>query len=242
MQFLILIAELLVLFFLSSSLTHSLFLLFFLFFKAKTVAITLITLLLFPGTVVHELSHLFTAEIMGVHTGKIELVPEIIDKENLKTGSVAIAHTGPFRRVLIGLAPIFAGLVSLTVIAYFLSTTWPQVQQDFQNGVMFSQFSVYLLALLLYLLFAVSNSMFSSPADVSGLLPLLLTLTIIFGGAWIAGFRLSLTGTALSVTNQIITTLVQSLGVVLGLNIVLLLVTKLFVRMIAKSRGVKILK
>lgn len=242
MQLIVLIIELVILFFLSQGLTQSLFLLYALFFRSKKVAVTIITLLVFPGTVIHELSHLFTAEILGVHTGKIDLVPEFIDKDSLKTGSVAIAQTGPFRKALIGLAPVGAGLIALTAIAYFLSTTWPQVMIDWQNGVMFSQFALYLLLILLYLVFAISNSMFSSPQDLKGTLPVAILIVLLLAGAWFAGFRLTITGAALNVLNSILTALVQSIGLVLGVNLVLYLLSIILVRALLKHRGLKLQK
>src|SRR3989337_2674203 len=98
MQAIFLAAELIALYVLSQSLTQAVFELTVLVFRARSVGITIVTLLTFPGTVVHELSHLFTAEVLGVRTGKLTLVPENIREEEVKAGSVMIADTDPFRR------------------------------------------------------------------------------------------------------------------------------------------------
>src|SRR5947209_5745118 len=107
MQLLAIIAELIGIYVLSRALTQTIFNLTYLLTRARSIAVTLITLLNFPGTVIHELAHLFTAEILGVHTGKLSLVPESIAEPNIKAGSVMIAATDPFRRYAIGLAPVF---------------------------------------------------------------------------------------------------------------------------------------
>src|SRR5438046_2497216 len=120
MQLLAIIAELLGIYFLSRALTQSIFELTYVLLRARSIAVTVITLLNFPGTVIHELAHLFTAEVMGVHTGKLSLVPESIEELEIKAGSVMIAHTDPFRRYAIGLAPVFVGLIVLTAISYFI--------------------------------------------------------------------------------------------------------------------------
>jgi hypothetical protein len=49
------------------------------------------------------------------------------------------------------------------------------------------------------------------------------------GAAYVAGFRIGITGPALSVTTQIFDALTKSLGIVLALNIIGLLLTKLLI-------------
>ena len=206
MQFTILIIELILLYFLSRSVTKWLFTLFLLIFRARSVAISLLLVLEFPGTVIHELSHLFTAEILRVPTGKLTLVPESIREENIRSGSVAIAETDPFRRYAIGLAPIFWGLITLTAIAYLLPETsnWG----DWGNWGYWG---------FLYLLFAVSNTMFSSSEDMKGFWPFAFVLTLFIGAGYYLGLRIP------PLNGSIISTLTQSLSIVLFVNIVLLM-------------------
>lgn len=207
---LLLTAELFLLFFISQWLTQSLFDLCILLFRARAVAITIITILNFPGTVIHELSHLFTAEVLGVRTGKLTLVPESIQTDEIKAGSVMIAASDPFRRYLIGLAPIVTGMVAVSALSYSLFTIPYSL---FTYGIM-------------YLLLTVSNAMFSSTEDLKGFLPFIITLGIMAGAAYVAGFRVGITGPALSVTTRILDALTKSLGIVLALNIVGIILTK----------------
>ncbi len=202
---LLLVAELFVLFLLSQRLTQSVFNLSLLVFRARSVAITIITVLNFPGTVIHELSHLFTAEILGVRTGKLTLVPENIQSDEVKAGSVMIAQSDPFRRYFIGLAPMVTGLVAISILSYFLLQQMTSVTP--------------LTILYLYLLLAVSNAMFSSAEDLKGFIPFIVTLGIMAAAAYFAGFRIGITGTAQTVSTQILDSLTKSLGIVLVLNI-----------------------
>lgn len=197
--------ELIVLYFLSRALTKSLYVLFLLLFRARSVAISILLLLHFPGTVIHELAHLFTAEILRVPTGKLTLVPESIRDTTIKSGSVAIAQTDPFRRYAIGLAPLSAGMLVLSAISYFL----PQTSSWAYWG-------------LLYLLFSISNSMFSSPEDIRGFGPFAAVITVFLLAGYFVGLRFSLSGQALVLATQILTTLTQTLQIVLLVNIVLL--------------------
>jgi len=224
---LLLIGEITILYFFSAALTQNLYLVFLLVFRNRHVAVSLVTGLLFPGTVIHELSHLFTAEILGVHTGRLTLTPEAIEEKEVKTGSVAIAQTGPFRRAAIGLAPFWTGLIALGVLSYFL-TSEKITQINVINNINIVKI------ILIYLIFTVSNTMFASPEDLKGLFPLMLTLVIAAGAAYASGFRFFLTGQALTIATQAETSLVHTLWIVLALNGVLLLISRLLIILTTK--------
>jgi hypothetical protein len=229
----LLFVELAILFFLSRWLTQAVFELCLLVFRARSVAITILTILNFPGTVVHELSHLFTAEVLGVHTGKLTLVPESIQDDEIKAGSVMIAQTDPFRRYFIGLAPVFIGLLAITTLSYFLPGLYTNVVSS--GAEIFKNINTFLLLLDFYLLVAVSNAMFSSAEDLKGFIPFIITLGIMMGAVYFAGFRIGLTGPALAVSVKIVHTLTQSLGGVVILNVLSLLITKLFILLAEKT-------
>jgi hypothetical protein len=214
--FLLLVVELILLFFLSQWLTQSVFDLSLLIFRARSVAITIITILNFPGTVVHELSHLFTAEVLGVRTGKLTLVPESIQSNEIKAGSVMISASDPFRRYLIGLAPILTGLAAITVLSYALFQYVPHWGNWTNWGYVGGA----------YLLLAFGNAMFSSTEDLKGFIPFIVTLGIMASAAYVAGLRVGITGSALNVATQILDALTKSLGIVLVLNIAGIILTK----------------
>jgi len=232
MLLVLLCAELFLLFFLSQRLTQSLFNLCILLFRARPVAITIITILNFPGTVIHELSHLFTAEVLGVRTGKLTLVPESIQTDEIKAGSVMISQTDPFRRYLIGLAPVLTGLIAISAISYALFQIVPNWGDKgiwgYWGGI--------------YLLLAISNAMFSSTEDLKGFLPFLITLGIMAAAGYVAGFRVGITGPALLVATRILDALTKSLGIVLALNIIGIILTKLLILLTEKLTRRKILR
>jgi hypothetical protein len=235
MLFLILIAELIILYFISRWVTISLFTLFHLIFRSRSVAITLILILEFPGTVIHELSHLFSASIMGVRTGKLTLEPESIKSDHITTGSVAIAETDPFRRFVIGIAPVIGGMIILTTIAYFLQ----QQQIHWGDWSNLGNWSVLGLG---YLLFAVSDAMFSSSQDLKGFLPVVILLGIFAGMFYYLGLRIALTGSALDYVTRITTTLVKSLGMVLAVNVVILTITQLLKTLLVRIFRISVKK
>lgn len=231
------IGEIIILYILTRHLTQNLYIAAFLLTKSRAISVGFLSLIFFPGTVIHELAHLFTAEILGVHTGGLTLVPEGIEQTNVRTGSVSIAQTDPLRRAVIGVAPVFVGLATLFTISYFLPTLWEQTAIDIQNGIAFSNYSIYTLLLSFYALFAVSNSMFSSHEDMEGFWPVAIVVILVFGAAYIAGIRFSLPENAVAGVSNFIQSLATNLGGAVLLNITLFALSHLAIFGVEKMTG-----
>jgi len=222
------VLELIILIVLSERTTRAAFIFFLLLTKSRTVAITFITLWLFPGTVVHELSHLFTAEILGVHTGKLTVVPESIDGQDIQSGSVEVAKTGPCRRTLIGIAPTLVGTAALSGLSYWLST--------FTS----TQFSTVpqrlLVAGIIYLILTVSTTMFSSKEDLKGALPVAILIVFVIAASYLAGFRFIPPPAIALRIEQFIRALALHLGIVVVLQLLMLLIQTSFILLLKKAR------
>jgi hypothetical protein len=221
---LLLILEFILLYFLSRLLTQNIYLLIYLLTRSQIVAVTVLTIILFPGTIIHELAHMFTAEVLGVHTGGLSFEPDIPsdlkDKKGafgITTGHVMIAETDPVRRYTIGTAPMFVGVIVLAALSYFLPDLWNTVSKIVINNI-FGIKETYLLIIVSYLIFAVSNSMFSSPSDLKGIWALIIVLGLILLAAFFAGLRIELTGAILTVAQKIVLSLTTSLGIILAIN------------------------
>jgi hypothetical protein len=229
-----LLGELLLLYLISRILIEHIYAFFFLISRSRPVAVSLITFLTFPGTVIHELSHLFTAEILGVKTGGLRLTPEAIQETEVRAGSVMIAKTDPFRRTLIGTAPFFSGIIAITALSYYLTPQITGTWDALMSGSGVSAGSLLLLLAIIYLMFAVSNSMFSSKEDMKGFPVVAIFFALIIATMYMVGVRISLTGRVESFTEQVLSSLTQSLGIVLALNIILLLLTRFLVVLTGK--------
>ena len=168
-----LLVEIVILFLLSRAMSKNL---------SRFMSINLLSFLFLPGVIVHELSHLLVAAILLVPVGEVEFSPKK-NGDGIKLGSVQIGKTDPIRRCLIGFAPIFMGIVLVVGLAYFFS-----LNIHFFQSINFYLFLAAILALI-YFLFAVSNTMFSSPRDMEGAVEILITLFIIFVIVYILGFR-----------------------------------------------------
>ncbi len=158
------------LFFLSRFLTMSLSRLFFRLTKSENATINLLFYLFLPGIIVHELSHLFAAGFLFVRTGHMELKPKINQGE-VRLGSVGIGKTDPFRRALIGVAPIIVGVAVIFVSCFYLQTLPAK--------------NLLLHVIVFYIIFEVGNTLFSSRKDLEGTIELLITITLIAAAVFI---------------------------------------------------------
>lgn len=183
----------------------------------------LYSLMVLPGTIIHELSHWLVAELLHVRTGKIVILPDFAGEGDTKRlGSVEAAKSDPFRSFFIGLAPFISGLAILFVLSEFLRLGW---------GV----YPWWILAFIIYGIMVVGNSMLISAEDRRAWPVVFVLLTLI-------GFTLYKTG--LSLPEAFIPWVIASLkrldlvlGVTASFNLVMILGLYLVRRLIEKMSG-----
>jgi hypothetical protein len=236
---LVLLSEVIFLSLVTTKLTATVFVLLLHMTRSRSVSISVLSLILFPGTVIHELSHLFVAEILGVHTGKLTLVPDSVSSDEIQTGSVTIVQTDPFRRTLIGIAPLFVGTGTLCALAYFFGIQFQPIMNTGSWEALANWKSIAMLFFYYYSIGTISTSMFSSSEDLKGSLPVVLTLGLIIGGLWMAGIRISVTGPVYGVLSGILTGLATTLGIVLMLDILSLGMTHILLTYLNTRMGVR---
>src|SRR5258708_106768 len=101
-------SELLLLFLVSKVLVLRLSTFFYFLTKNTRIASIAISLLFFPGTLLHETAHYIFAKLLFVPTGKIYLIPKFSEK-TITLGSVEIAESNVLFRFMIGFAPLLFG-------------------------------------------------------------------------------------------------------------------------------------
>lgn len=188
----------------------NLYLLFYKLTKNQNTAIQLLTWLLLCGTVIHEVSHMIIAELLGVRTGKFSFIPEIIEEGGVKAASLTMQRTGPVRQTIIGLAPTILGIGLIGLIGYYL----------------FPITNYLLLITFLYLLFTLANTMFSSPKDLEQILFPLILLTMLISAFWLANLKISLSINLFYIFNNLFNHINLGLGMAIIINIILLGLTK----------------
>ena len=147
--------------------------------------ITLWSAVFLPGTILHEVSHFLVALALGVRTGKVEVLPEFIedtgsDNNKVHLGYVQVAKMNPLQGFFVGFAPLITG----SGVLVWLSTLIPTYYDD-KN--------YWLLALVIYIFFAVANSFFPSWQDIKQTLVFVFIVVIFLIAFFLFGFKVSLT-------------------------------------------------
>ncbi len=247
--FVIFLFLLAILFFLSKKTIKNLYRFFYLLTGNKKTVLYLLSLILLPGTVIHEVSHMLVAELLFVKTGEFSFIPEV-KEETIKIGSLQIAKSDPIRRTIVGLAPLIVGLTIITSVCYFYlfppiinplihlwadikSTIWANHASPLQISINFSFSQLLFLFSTLYLLSSISLTMFSSKKDLEqAVFPILLIITIL-SIFWLAGFKLTFPKYFLDFFGNIFTIINKSLVFVCFLD----LIGFLGIRLIVKIAG-----
>lgn len=181
-----------------------------LLFRTFKPGLYLFSLLVLPGTILHELSHWLMAEILGVRTGEITILPALSGQtKEEQLGSVATAKSDPLRGFLIGIAPLLTGLLTLVILGQLKFTI-----------------------LTAYGIMVVGNSMLISRAD-RATWPVVMVLSFL---AIIVIFRYNFTLplTLLSSTVDLFRQLNWVLGLTAGVNLVMICISLLIRRVIER--------
>ncbi len=166
LYFVFFVFELSLLFLLSRKLVSCLAQILYKFTKSHRFVVHTLALIFLPGTMIHELAHLLFAGIMLVPVGELSVIP-VIEEKGVRLGSVQIGKTDPFRRTIIGVAPVLLGMVlifSIFMLVKIGVSPWWQI------------------LLALYFIFQIGNTMFSSRKDIEGSI-LFAVLTMVSCGA-----------------------------------------------------------
>ena len=169
------LAELLILFLLSRFLIAALGRFLFRITSSRRATVNILALIFLPGTIIHELAHLLVAGMMFVPVGRIEILPQI-DGDEVRLGSAEIGQTDMLRRMVIGLAPIIVGLLVM------VGTLW------LSYGNLSKETPVWQVLVVLYVIFQVGNSMFSSKKDMEGAVVLIAALLVILTAISVATY------------------------------------------------------
>ncbi len=164
----------------------------FLLTNDQEIALWLYALLLFPGVLVHELSHALAATILGVRIGRISLFPRR-EKGHIQLGFVPVEETDILRASLIGAAPLFSGTLLIFGIGYFVFGS-PEVIAALSAGDWLAAMGGLVTAVQApdawvwaALIFAVGNTMLPSRSDTHAWPLLGLILVLLLGVAMLAG-------------------------------------------------------
>lgn len=180
--------------------------------------------LLFPGILVHELSHWLMARLLGVRTGRIRLGPVNEGKTGYYSmGSVEVAKSDPIRDSLIGLAPLLAGCALLVFITsqvfkipqFAHGLNWGELIDTFRRW-----FSKKDFWLWLYLVFTISNAMMPSAKDREPWGPAIFFISIVALTGYFTGWISRIPPSIGNLARDWATSLAWSLGFTCGVDLV----------------------
>jgi hypothetical protein len=206
-------------------------------------------IVLFPGVVLHELSHWLSASLLGVRTGKLSLIPRRQPDGAIQLGYVEYYKDrglGPIRESLIGGAPLMAGTAVIWLIGWHIFDI-QTVTAAVQSGNV-DQLALALTAFLqtadlfvwLYLLFAISNAMMPSASDRRAWPAFLLVM----GGVVIAIYLLGLADVLVQNLAGPVGTIFSYLGLALWLAVAVDLLFIAFIALLeaglSRLRGVRV--
>ncbi len=145
-------------------------------FKSDRPVLIFVTIILLPGTIIHELSHFLVALALMLPVRSISIIPTYEAKE-IRLGEVKFEKRDFIRGGLVGVAPFFLGIILLLFIFYF--RIFPG------EGIIFN-------AIMSYLIFSVSSNMFSSSQDLKDIIFVVPVLLLVFTVFYVFDIKLDM--------------------------------------------------
>jgi len=148
-------------------------------------------LLMLPGILLHELSHVFMARLVGLKVGEFSLGPRPRNQTSIELGSVTVSRADVFRESLVGLAPFLSGTAVLVVVGYRVFGVGALGQAGSVAGAgglvraLPGLWQVPDFWLWAYVVFVVSNAMMPSPSDRQPWLLAGIYLAVALGGVYL---------------------------------------------------------
>jgi hypothetical protein len=148
-------------------------------------------LLMLPGILLHELSHVIMAKLIGLKVGEFSLGPRLRNQTSIELGSVTVSRADVFRESLVGLAPFLSGTAVLVLVGTYVFgvEALGQVGADAGIGGLLRAlpgiWQVPDFWLWAYVIFVVSNAMMPSPSDRQPWLLAGIYLAVALGGVYL---------------------------------------------------------
>lgn len=168
------VIQIVLIFFISRVSTNEMFYTLRIFFKNEKFILSLVSIFYLPGTIIHEFAHFIAASMLFLKVKSLTIFPRFLDNY-IKLGSVVYEKKDVIRGILVGIAPIFAGLFCFFIID--ASKIFPS------NNLLLNIFIVYFI-------FTVSSTMFSSKQDLVDLIFVIPLIIIVVGVIYIFNIKL----------------------------------------------------
>jgi hypothetical protein len=215
----------------------------------KNWAVALYAIILFPGVLLHELSHWLAARLLGVRTGSFSLLPKVKRDGSIQLGYVEYYRShdlGSLRESLIGAAPLITGTAVVVLIGLYVFDVAGFVAAVATGDLDRLAYALVQLARTadffawLYLLFAVSNAMMPSASDRRAwpaFFALLAATTIVL---LLLGLQDFLVAGLLGPLTLLFGYLGLAFSLTIGVNLIFMAVLALLEQLLAWIKGVRV--
>jgi hypothetical protein len=192
-------------------------------------------LLVLPGVVLHELSHVVVALLLGLRVLQINLF-QFRSRNDPRQGEVIVSKADPLRMSIVGAAPLLGGVAVLLLLLRLVEP--PTVSLSLAAfGQLRQQLSDPATAIVTYLLFAIANTMFPSEADRRAWWVVGAALLLLGGLLLLLGVRPSIPPLWLERLSAQMDQLVAALRPVLVIDAVILALVLLLETLVSRIRG-----
>jgi hypothetical protein len=212
-------------------------------------AVILYAIVLFPGVLLHEVSHWLMATLLGVRTGSFSLLPRRQADGSVQLGYVEYYKSstlGAFRESLIGGAPLLTGTAVILLISFRIFSV-TDLTAAIQSGdvdtlvtALAEVFAVPDFLVWLYLLFAISNAMMPSRADRRAWPALILTLAAIAIIMTLLGIQDIIIAGVTNWATTIFGYLGSALSMAIAVDLLFMLLLSLIEGLISRVKGVNV--
>jgi len=212
-------------------------------------AVLLYAIVLFPGVLLHELSHWLAARLLGVRTGAISLLPQMQKDGVLRLGYVEYYRSrslGPIRESLIGVAPLITGTVVVLLIGFRIfdiasfTIALETASVDRLSPALSRLFTAPDFLVWLYFIFAISNAMMPSPSDRRAWPPFLILLAVAGVALYVLDRQQVIIAGIAGPAATVFGYLALALSLAIGVDVVFIFVIYLLEGLISRLRGVEL--
>ncbi len=212
-------------------------------------AVILYAIILFPGVLLHELSHWLVATLLGVRTGAFSLLPRMQADGSVQLGYVEYykgKSLGAFRESLIGGAPLVVGTAVILLIGYRIfgaSNLAAAIQSgdvDILAAALTQVFATPDFLVWLYLLFAIGNAMMPSRSDQRAWPALILILIAAAIVLSLLGIQQVIFSGAVNAAQVVFGYLGSAFSMVMAVNVLFMLFLAGLEALIGRIKGVNV--
>ena len=209
------------------------------------LAAVLYALPLFPGILLHELSHALSATLLGVKVGRLSIRPRR-SGQRIQLGFVPVEKTDVVRASLIGLAPLLAGCGVILLIGYQIfdvGSLGPALANGDMRAIMAGLSGILKSRdawLWAYIVFAVGNTMLPSRSDRQAWTPVMLFIVLVGGIIWLSGSGAAVAGEMARLIERALRWLALACTLTVAADVPFALLMLLTEKLLETLRGVRV--